>query len=99
MKSMFSVSRSGRYSAARHLARAIRGELRCALFLYGVGDRTDEVLRTIAYGKIVHDAIGPPLPTPPEMDRTAWEADLKKIVDRFGPAALRSMASALASAA
>ena len=89
----FSLSQSGRHSTARRLARAIRGELCCAVFLYGIGDRTDEVLKTIAYGKIVYDVIGRPLPSPPEIERTAWKNALERIVDRFGHTALRAAAN------
>ena len=94
MKSKFSVSRSGRLAAACRLARTIRTELCCAVFLYGIGDRTDEVLKTIAYGKLVYDAMGRTLPSPPEVDRTAWKTALENIVDRFGHTALRAAASA-----
>ena len=94
MKSRPSELQLDRHSTARRLARAIRGELCCAVFLYGIGDRTDEVLKTIAYGKIVYDAIGCPLPSPPEIERTAWETALEQIVDQFGHSALRAAASA-----
>ena len=94
MKSKFSVSQSGRLAAARRLARSIRSELCCAVFLYGIGDRTDEVQKTIAFGKIVYDAMGRTLPSPPEVDRTVWASALEQIVDRFGSTALRAAASA-----
>lgn len=94
MKSKFSVSQSGRLAAARRLARSIRSELCCAVFLFGIGDRTDEVLKMIAYGKIVYDVMGRTLPSPPEIERTAWETALERIVDRFGSTALRAAASA-----
>ncbi len=88
------VPGSDRLTAAGRLARAIRGELCCAVFLYGLGDRTDEVLQTIAYGKVIYDAIGRPLPSPPEIERAAWETALKQIVDRFGHTALQTAATA-----
>ena len=88
------VSHSGRLTTARRLARAVRGELCCAVFLYGIGDRTDEVLRTIAYGKVVYDALGRPLPPPPDIDRGVWTSALNRIVKRFGASALRAVAAA-----
>ena len=93
MKSSFSELQLDRLATARRLARAIRGELCCAVFLWGLGDRTAEVLKTIAYGKIVYDVIGHPLPSPPEIERTAWENALERIVDRFGHTALRAAAN------
>ena len=89
-----SVSQSGRLAAAVRLACAIRGELCCAVFLYGIGDRTDEVLTTIAYGKIVYDAIGRTLPSPPELEPTKWNAAIEQMVDRFSGTALRAAANA-----
>lgn len=94
MKSRFSTSPSIRLATVHRLARAIRGDLCCAILLHHIGDRTDEVLRTIAYGKIVYDAIGRTLPSPPEVDRAAWETEIQSIADRFGSAALMAAASA-----
>lgn len=94
MNSRFSVRQLGRPATACGLAHAIRGEFFCAVFLYSIGDRTDEVLETLAYGKIVYDAIGRQLPSPPEIDGASWNAVLNKIVNRFGDTALRAAASA-----
>ena len=94
MKSRHSLSRLGRLASCHHLASAIRGELCCAVFLYGIGDRTEEVLKTIAYGKIVYDAIGRTLPAPPEADPSTWETEVTEIVERFRGVVLRDLASA-----
>ncbi len=94
MKSNISALPPGHLASAARLAHAIRGELCCAIFLYGLGDRSDEVLTTIAYGKIVYDALERPLPSPPEVDPAEWNTALDRIVDRFGYAALRTLASA-----
>ena len=94
MKSRFSTSQSDRLTGAQRLACAIRGDLCCAVFLYGIGDRTDEVLKTIAFGKIVYDAMGRTLPSPPEIDPATWNTALEQIVDRFGHTALRAATSA-----
>lgn len=94
MKSRLLVSQSGYRANAHRLARVIRGELCCAIFLWSIGDRDPETLKTIAYGKIVYDAIGRALPSPPEMNSTAWETALEQIVDRFGHTALCAAADA-----
>ena len=83
-------SRSGAHAQFRRLLP----ELRCAIFLWGIGDRTDEVLQAIAYGKLVYDAIGRTLPSPPETNRQEWEEAVEQIVDRFGHAVLLAAASA-----
>ncbi len=64
--------------------RKLLPELRSAIFLYSIDRRDPEILRTIARGKIIYDAVGRQLPVPPQLDRTKWETALEQIVDRFG---------------
>lgn len=78
------VPGSDRLPPAYRRAANIRRDLGRAVGLFGIGDRSDVVLKTLALGKVDYDAIGASVPRPLNVRPDEWRSILEALVARFG---------------
>lgn len=84
MKTSCGVPGSDRLSPAYRRAANIRQDLGRAVGLFGLGDRTEIVLRTLAAGKVAYDAVGATVPCPVNMDERTWACILNELKHEYG---------------
>ncbi len=65
-------------------ATNLRADLGRAVGLYGLGDRSEVVLRTLAHAKAAYDAIGAQVPTPAGVSPSDWRRILTRLAHRYG---------------
>lgn len=77
------VPGSDKLPPAHRLAANLRRDLSRAVGLYGLGDRSKVVLRTLAAGKAAYDAIGLSVPRPVNMARRVWDQILTELAKKY----------------
>lgn len=77
------ITTSTKLPPAYHRAATIRRDLGRAVGLYGLGDRSEIVLRTLARGRAAYDAIGEAVPVPIGIDAKSWKAILDALVRQY----------------
>lgn len=80
----FGVPRADALPPAYRKAANIRRDLGRAVGLYGLGDRSEIVLRTLAAGKAAYDAVGAKVPRPVSVDWETWNQTLDALKRLFG---------------
>lgn len=65
-------------------AANLRHDLGKAVGLFGLGDRSDIVLHTLATGKAAYDAIGERVPRPMHLDWQTWNQVLNELKHEYG---------------
>jgi len=78
------VPGSDRLPPAYRRAANLRRDLGRAIGLYGLGDRSELVLKTLALGKVSYDEIGADVPRPLNVRSEEWRSILDSLVTRFG---------------
>lgn len=78
------VSPNDKLPPAYQRAANLRHELGRAVGLFGIGDRSGIVLRTLAAGKSAYDSIGDAVPRPVNMDRQTWARILNELKHEYG---------------
>lgn len=84
MKIQCGVPAADRLPPAYRRAANIRTDLGRAIGLYGVGDRSEVVLKTLANAYVVYRAIGARVPVPVGVDAALWPRLLAGLVQRYG---------------
>lgn len=65
-------------------ATNMRRDLGRAVGLFGLGDRCELVLRTLAAGKAAYDAVGAKVPRPSNIAERTWARILKELKHKYG---------------
>ena len=78
------VPGSDRLPPAYRQAANLRRDLGRAVGLFGLGDRSGIVLRTLAAGKAAYDAVGAKVPRPVNMDGRTWARILNELKHEYG---------------
>ena len=84
MNMRIGVSPNDKLPPAYRRAANLRRDLGRAVGLFGLGDRSPVVMRTLAAGKAAYDAIGERVPRPMHVDWHTWNQILNELKHQYG---------------
>lgn len=84
MNIRISVHRNEKLPPAYRRAANLRRDLGKAVGLFGLGDRSTVVLRTLAAGKAAYDSLGAQVPRPISVDWKTWNQILNELKREYG---------------